>query len=213
MQSGEYTESDKDSSSPIVPVTFSDKVANIWYHYSKVIIVAIFIAVFLVVSIVQCAGRTRYDLQIVYFTYSPVPDAYTNKMAAYFEKYGEDVNGDSKIHISVINCSINPNSNNNAIMTKLQVIISSEPTALLYITDDKSIKYFDNISTKDDIFFDGEPIPLPREFYEECSDGDSSIPDNITIGLRKVNGTPIAKDKEAKGVLKASKKILSSIKQ
>ena len=211
MQSGEYSEEDMAARAPMVPVTIGEKAANIWYHYGKVIIVAFFIVAFMIFAVVQCATRTKYDLQIVYFTYYPVPDAYTTKMASYFEKYGEDVNGDGEVHISVINCSTNPNSANNAILTKLQVMISSEPSALLYITDDKSIKYFDNISTTDDSFFDGEPIPLPSGFYEACNDSDFSIPDNITIGLRKVNGTLIAKDKVTKNILKASKKILSSI--
>ena len=213
MQSGEYTEADKCVQPPIVPVTLSDKVANIWYHYGKVIIVALFISVLLIVGIVQCATRTRYDLQIVYFTYSPVPDTYTTKMADYFEKYCDDVNGDGEANILVVNCSANPDANNNAILTKLQVLISSEPTALLYITDDKSIKYFDNIGTKDDAFFDGDPISLPTGFYSECSDNDFSIPDNITIGLRKVSGTLIAKDKAIKDTLKASKKIINSIQE
>ena len=212
MQAGEYTENDKNTQAPIVPVTLSDKVANIWYHYGKVIIVALFIAVFLIVSIVQCATRTRYDLQIVYFTYSPIPDTYTTKMADYFEKYCDDVNGDGEVNILVINCSYNPNSNNNAILTKLQVLISSEPTALLYITDDASIKYFDNIGSEDDTFFDSEPVPLPAGFYKACNDGDFTVPDNITIGIRKVDGTLIAKDKAVKDTLNASKKILNSIK-
>ena len=209
MQAGEFK--DEADRTPIVPVTFGEKVANIKYHYGKLIIVALFIAVFLIVSIVQCATRIKYDLQIVYFTYSPVPDAYTTKMAEYFEKYSEDVNGDGEVHISVINCSTNPNSNNTAIMTKLQVLIASEPTALLYITDDDSVKYFDNINTTTDAFFDGEPVPLPDKFFESLNDEQFPVSKSITIGLRKVDGTVIGKDKAVKGALKASKKILNSM--
>ena len=212
MQSGEMDSGPKPSEIEIVPKTFGEKISNIWYHYSKLIIASLLILILVVVMVTQCATRTKYDLQIVYFTYQPVLDSYTTKMASYFEKYCEDVNGDGEVHITVANCSVDPNSNNTANMTKLQVLIAAEPSAILYITDDKSIKYFDNINTTENTLFDGEPIPLSEEFYEYVKDDAFTNPQNLSISIRKIKGTELEKDKKAEKSYMASKKIFDAIK-
>ncbi len=212
MQSGEIEAGPKPSEVAIVPKTFSEKVSNIWYHYGKIIVISIFIFIALAIMVVQCCNRIEYDLQVVYFTYTVVPDTVTEKMADYFEQFTDDINGDGKINVAVINCSCNPNENNSAKLTKMQAIIVSEPKALLYITDDKSISYFDKIKSDNGGFFGKFSKKLSKEFYESCSVENFDIPENLTMNIRNTDGTQLQSDKNISKYLKASEKLFSKLK-
>ncbi len=210
IQSGELPPDSYPNDTPIVPKTLGEKAENIRYHYGKIIIVGIFIFIALVIMVVQCCQRTNYDLQIIYFSYTPVMDSVTNDMASYFEKICDDVNNDGEKHIAVLNCSVNKNSNNNTALTKMQAVIASESNALLFITDDDSIKYFDKLRTDDFTFFK-DSVALGNDFYSS-SEFSTALPENLKLNIRNVTGTQLEKDKNLKKFYKASEKIFNSQK-
>ncbi|MCQ2454905.1 MAG: hypothetical protein MJ090_02010 [Clostridia bacterium] len=212
MQSGELQPAPKPSEIELKPKTFGEKVSNFWFHNSKIIIVLLFLFIAVIIMISQCATRIKYDLEVVYFTYSPVSDNLTNDMAKYFEKYADDVNGDGEVHIAVVNCSCDPYSNNNAKLTKMQSIIASEPKALLFITDSNSIKYFDNIKTSSGNFFEKIKYSLSDNFYSFLAENNNNVPSNLFLNIRNVSNTLVEKEKDIRIYLKSSKKLMDNIK-
>lgn len=211
MQSGEIETGPKPSEVAIVPKTFGEKLSNIWYHFGKVIIVTAFLLVAIIIMVVQCANKTSYDLEVIYFTYTALPDTTTEKMADYFEKYATDVNGNGKVDVAVINCSCNPNSNNNAKLTKMQALIVSDSSALLYITDDKSVKYFYNIRSDSKGFFDENSVVLSEDFYKTITEEGYNLPENLTLRIRNTEGTQIEKDKALTANTLAAKELMEKI--
>ncbi len=214
MESGEISPGPKPSEIAIVPKTPSEKIKNFLYHNKNVLICTVIgIAVFAGL-VAQCCMKPKYDLQIVFYTYTPVLEENIEKMESYFEKYCSDINGNGKVNVNIINCSYKnevggPQINNNS-ETRLQATVASEANALLYITDERSYKHFTDVFGSS--FFEGSAIDMPDEFYKSCTVKDYiNIPDNLTISLRKTDGAMIEKDKNTTKYLEASKELLSKI--
>ena len=136
MQSGEMKAPPKPSEVAIVPKTPKEKWDNFWFQYKWYVVAITAVTVVLAVLITQCATRTKYDMEVVYFTYTAALDEQTNAVAKYIAGYAEDVNGDGEINIQVVNCSFNGKSGDTqyryTMMTKLQAMNSTrqpKPTA------------------------------------------------------------------------------------
>ena len=217
MQSGEIAPLPRPSEVAYVPITASEKLSNFWFHYKIHVIGIIAAVVFLAIMIAQCATRVENDLEILYFTYTPVLDVRTNAMAEYFEEFATDLNGDGEVNISVINCGVSKDSKNmqynNVIFTKVQSVISGNEKALLIITDNESIKYFDNINLEDGLF-ETEFYSFDDKFYSAVKiEGTNELPHNLGISLRRVSGTTLEKNKNIEKYYKASKELLNSLKK
>lgn len=216
MQNGEIAPEPKPSEVAYVPTTFSEKSSNFWYQYKAWVISIVITVILLAVLITQCATRTVYDLEILYFTYTPTLDAQTQKMAEYFEKYTPDVNGDGEVNVAVLNCSLSKNSKDiqyrNTVLTKVQTVLAGNEKSLLIIADPESLKYFDGIEIEGGMF-EGEPYILGDDFYEVAkTEGISDLPKEFSLHLRKVSGTVIAKNKDIGTYYNASKKVLEALK-
>ncbi|MCQ2441472.1 MAG: hypothetical protein MJ076_06255 [Clostridia bacterium] len=214
MQNGEMESGPKPSEVAIVPKTPKEKLQNIWFHDKWYIIGFLALAIAVSVMVAQCANRKNYDLKVVIYTQNAIANN-TETMEEYFSSLCDDINGDGQSLVQVINCSYSENSNNTqqmyTVSTKLQSIIATDADALLFIVDENSYKYFNNISED---FFADEPIPLNQDFYKKCdTDKIFKLPENLLIGCRKVTNTTISKNKMSKEYFKASQKILEKIKQ
>lgn len=215
MQNGEEAPPPKPSEVAIVPRTPKEKWSNFWFQYKWHVIAITAITVILAVLITQCATRTKYDLEVVYFTYTAVLDEQSEKIADYLEKYAQDVNGDGEVNVQVINCSFNEKDGNvqykNTMLTKLQSLLAGDQNALLYITDEKSYKYLSGISESGSIF-EGEPLKLGENFYNNTeSDTLGTLPEGLMISCRKVSNTVLENKKDVDKVYNASKKLLTDI--
>ena len=157
-------------------------------------------------------SRTKWDMKIMYFTYSPVLDQQLEPVADYFESKSKDLNGDGEVNISVINCSLSTKKTDaqfdQAKLTKLQAIITSDSEAILFITDKDSMEFFSTDTFKN--FFKTEPLPLGDDFYKACKY--SGLPEGLQISAREISGTLIEDDKTAGKVYKEAQKILEKIK-
>ena len=69
MQSGELDAGPKPSE-VAAPLTFGDKIKNIWYHDKLAIIVVAMLIIAMVLLMTQCATKTKYDATIVLFNYT-----------------------------------------------------------------------------------------------------------------------------------------------
>lgn len=216
MQQGEMDAGPKPSEIAIKPKTFSEKVKNYWFHFKWHTLGTIFCLIGLIVLVAQCASRTDWDMQVVYFTYTPVLDQQTDIVADYFEGISKDLNGDGEVNIHVVNCSISQKNSqvqyNQTILTKLQTLIAGEAEALLYITDNDSAEYFKTDALKD--FFGSEQILLNEEFYNATKSEDfGSLPEGLQIACRRVANTVIEKDKNVGSIYKEANNILAKLEK
>lgn len=216
IQSGEIEPAPKPSEEAISPQTLTEKISNFWFHFKWHVIATVFFTVGLSVLITQCASRPKYDMQVIYFTYTPVIDEQTALIADYFETLCPDINGDGKVEVGVLNCSMKPNTANQQYnhdsLSKLQAYIAGEDDALLYITDDESIKYFDKDGFGD--FFDTKPLELSDEFYDASKSPNFGVlPENLSISCRRIDNTIIGTSSKAAKVYKASIEILGKLEK
>lgn len=217
MQKGEMYAGPKPSETATVLKTPKDKFGNFW-HYSKWYVISISAIIALIVFLVaQCASKTNYDLKLVYFTYTPVIDDQTELIEDYIEKYADDINENGSVDVQVINCSVSGDSGNytmrTATLQKLQSIIVAEDSALLFITDEDSIEYFDGMNTESSQMFLSENIVLDKDFYSATEHKTfGKLPEGLTLACRNISGTVMEDNKNIGKYFEASKKIIEKIK-
>lgn len=216
MQNGEMAAPPKPSEVAIVPKTPKEKWDNFWFQYKWYVVAITAVTVVLAVLITQCATRTKYDLEVVYFTYTAAIDEQTNAVADYIAKYTGDVNGDGEVHVQVVNCSFNNKSGDTqyryTMMTKLQAMIAGDQNAMLFITDEESYKYLSDLSDGEGLF-EGEPFMLDDGFYNATETKTyGKLPDGLRISCRRVSDTVLESKKGAADAHKAAEKTLDGIK-
>ncbi len=214
MQHGEMEAPPKPSEVAIVPKTPKEKWDNFWFQYKWYVVVVTAVTVVLAVLIAQCVSRPKYDFEAVYFTYTPVLDEQTEKIAEYLGKYAEDVNKDGEVKVQVINCSFSDKGNvqyKNTMLTKLQTLIAGDEKALIYITDKDSYKYLEGISDNTSIF-DGKPLALGEGFYKAtATENFGNLPDGLQISCRCVSDTVIENKKDINSIYKAATSLIEKL--
>lgn len=215
MQNGEMKAPPKPSEIALVPKTPKEKWNNFWFQYKWHVIAITAIAVVLAVLITQCATRTKYDLEVVYFSYTAVLDEQTEAVADYIKQYATDTNGDGEINVQIVNCSYSKSSGDSqyqyTMMTKLQALIAGDQNALLYITDDESYKYLDDLS--EDSIFEGEPYKFGEDFYAATeSENLGKLPEGLQISCRRVSDTVLEDKKDVDAAYKTAKSVLDGIR-
>lgn len=214
MQQGDLKPEAKPSEVAVVPKTFGEKAANFWFHYKIHTLLTVFIVILLAVGITQCADRENYDFEVMYFAYSPAVDVQINKIEDYFKTFATDANGDGEVKVQVKNCSVtdsNKDASRTLTFSKIQSIMAAEHSVVLYIVDQKAIKYFDD--ALDYSIFVEEPTSLGEEFYKATAVEDVNLPDDLKIGLRIIDGTQFEGVDEAESAFAAGKQVLEKIKK
>ena len=212
MQNGEI-EPQKPEKAP--ELTGSEKIKNNWLYDKWFIIVGAVMAILLAVTLVQCCTKPKYDLEVVLYTSSAIYSDNAERIGDYLEQFCEDIDGNGEVSILVTNCSYNKNGENEQYernyTVKLQAVLASNASALLYITDDECYDYLNAVAT--DNLFEGEPLALDTEFYEYCNEGQFfSIPEDLQISCRTIKDMMISKDENIDKYYEQSKKILDSLK-
>ncbi len=206
-----------EESKEIVPTTATDKAKNFWFYNKYFVIFGLIMAVILTVVIKQCATREKYDAQVVLFAYSAFTPEQISVLEYQLEQYYEDLNGDGKSNIQIIDCSYAKSANWNqyqsTMMTKLTANISSNAEAMLYITDAESTKYLEGLFETG--FFESESVALPRSFYkavEKRTDGMFTLPEGLLISRRKAGSdTVVGKEQDIESKIKAADAALAKI--
>lgn len=214
MQQGELEPEAKPSEVAVAPKTFGEKSSNFWYHYKIHTVVITFFVIVLAIIVTQCATREKYDFEVMYFAYTPALDVEMTKIEEYFEKYAEDINGDGEVNINVKNCSVsdsNKDISRTTILSKVQSILVAEKSVVVYIVDDKAIKYFEN-AFDISIFAEG-PYPLGKDFYDATATELIELPEGLSIGLRVTEGTTFQGDEEAEVAFIQGKKVIEKLKK
>lgn len=215
MQNGQEIE--PESEAKVAEMTFSQKADNFWYHYKWYVIGLLALVFSIAFMMVQCMNKEKHDLEIVYFSYTATVDTQTEKIAEYFEKYAEDIDGDGKANIQVINCSLNPDIGDrkyrDSILQKIQARIMSGEKSLLYITDSESVKYFDLMETTVPLF-EENTCALGPDFYDAVKiEGVPPLPDGLTLRIRNISGTLLEMKSATEKNYNESIRILNAIKE
>ncbi len=181
------------------PKSFSEKLQNFWFYNKFFVLGAIFLAVVLGVGIKQCAGREKFDTEVVLYTYYTYTPDQINAIELELEKYGEDINGDGKVNYQIIDCAYDKETlfdQRNAKGSKLNANITSNDKAILYITDAETFKQLQDRYGKNDIEFfvnvglpsdDGRSLMLNEEFYKNVNDKSTTglmLPEGLRISRR-----------------------------
>jgi hypothetical protein len=215
MKQGLIEVEHKDEAAVIIPKTPKEKLQNYWYHFKWHTIGAVALIAVFAVMCVQCVTREKYDFITVVFTHSVIESGRVEKIEEYLEQYATDIDGDGKVSVQVVDCSVideNPNSPlTQTSMGKLQSLIAAEPKAVLFLFDDKGYETLSKISGQG--ILEAEALALPEEFYKAC-DGEADyekLPKELKISYRRVGGTMLEKDKTANEVYKVCKKIYDEL--
>jgi hypothetical protein len=215
MQQNEIAPEPKPSEIEKKPETFSEKVANFWYHFKAQTIIAVFLVVVIAILTAQCATREKYDMTVLYFAYSVANDAQIQKMEEYFEQYAQDVDGNGEVNVCVMNCSFNPQNKDpnyrNVSFVKVQSIIAAETGVVLFVMDEEGEKYFNN-AWKNSLFTE-DLKPLPKDFYTATKIEKLTFPEGLRMGLRKIEGTAFEGKEEAISAFENSEKVYEKIKK
>ena len=102
----EDPESFKHEEKVVYAQSTASKISNFWYYSKFAIGFMLIIAIILAIGIAQCATRIQYDMTIVLYTKTYVNSTMSENFAAIAEKYCDDVNGDGKVEVLVVNCAI-----------------------------------------------------------------------------------------------------------
>ena len=199
MQSGESSAPPPPSAEAILPTTFSEKLKNFWFYNRFIVLGVAFLLIVFAILFNQCVSRIDYDICVTVYTSSPVGENDLQRMAEYFEKICDDINGDGEVHVQIINCSFSKNSNRQlsiAANQKLQSVLVAEYKAMLFITDDYTLDYMQSISSEESFFED--TVMLDKSFYDFCETEDLfKLPNDIKLSRRKINKTTMKDNKTA----------------
>ena len=216
MQNGEMKAPPKPSEVAIVPKTPKEKWDNFWFQYKWYVVAIVATAVVLAVLITQCATRTKYDLQAVYFTYTTALDEQTEGIADYLQKYAEDTNGDGEINVQVVNVSFSNTTGDSqyryTMLSKLQAMIAGDENAILYITDNDSYQYLNEIS-ESGALLEGEPFKFGDDFYTATETEEfGKLPEGLQISCRRISKTTMENKKNAAKAYESANKLLEKLK-
>lgn len=154
------------------PKGFRAKAENIWYHYKYYIIfVPIAIAVFAVL-VAQCAATPKYDYTVLLNSTQYVSEDDSEILAEIMAKYGEDLNGDGKVAVDVVNCTRNQSGKDaQTIQAKAQKFLAEVATGKARIII-VNREIFDQFNTEELLMWT-DHFTLP-EFDGKALDSDNT---------------------------------------
>ena len=202
----------------IVPTTAKEKRANWWFHYRTKLIVGILLGAALISFIWSIVGKEKPDYTITIATAYGYPDELLNDLEVHFEQYGEDLNGDGRVHVQVQNCSFSTDGSSTYEANALQASYvrfaadASSGDSMIFIYDEVSYEYLlqDGIEdffgpvddTDNQYYLWGDFKSLSQfETIEYVVDGATSekvqaVLKNLKVAVRKAEGELFEKNEE-----------------
>ncbi|MBQ5841377.1 MAG: hypothetical protein IIW40_05425 [Clostridia bacterium] len=101
------------------PKTPKGKWENFWYHYKWHTLGGLFALVAAIILIAQAASVDRADYMVLLVTDAAYDDFHLTTLENKLASYGEDVDGDGKVEVEILNTYLGKNGSN---MTNAQVM-------------------------------------------------------------------------------------------
>ncbi len=214
MQSGEVaTEKTEDTA---VPMTFTEKIKNFWYHFKVQTIIALFLAVALAICVHQCASKPNYDAEVILYSNDVYSTEQVQLLTDYMTQFFSDINGDGEVLIAISDCSYTTDgtfdsNRSNTLATKLNATIASGVETQLYIVDEKNLAQLNELA-KDYGGFFTDSVPMPKAVSEITDANGYSFPEGLLIGKRVINGTVMENNQKALNASNLASEVLEKIK-
>lgn len=108
------------------PMTPKGKWENIWYHYKWAILGGVFAVVVLTVLIVQMVTREKPDYRVCLAISGYVPEGVVERLEDELERYGEDLNEDGEVLVSIqmLDIGLSEAANNQIAMANRQAVFA-----------------------------------------------------------------------------------------
>ena len=131
-------------------MTKKQKLANFWYHYKIPVIFAVFLIAVVGFIVYDEVTRVRPDMTIMMIANNGL--AYREQeMEEFFEKYVDDLNGDGKINVLVMEVPLDSASNTQMQLGNQNKVVAQMQTGenIMVITDSNTDTMFLNMMKRD----------------------------------------------------------------
>lgn len=108
-------------SPPPKPLTRWEKVKNFFYYYKYRMLTVVLVIAVVVLMVYQIANKPKYDCNVVLFLNETVTNDVSEQFAKELQNYCPDANGDGKVLVQVINCSVSDEDSLNVEFMNAQV--------------------------------------------------------------------------------------------
>lgn len=121
------------------------KLSNFWYYYKVHTVVAVITVLILAILVSQCAAKESYDYAVVLSMATVVEEPAAELMGEELARFGEDLNGDGKVMVEVINCTYGSNDTVRINqLGKLQARLAL-PETVIFLLDEASFSDLDDM--------------------------------------------------------------------
>lgn len=180
--------------------TFWQLLENYWSSYKWLIILGLVFLAGLVYFIVITVTKDTADYSLIMVTNRPLDDITMEEVALYFEDYGEDLNGDGKVIVSVKNYPLNDMRSQAALaaiyMDSSEMFFAFEPECYenqIAPKESETFHFFRKLDVvSPDISEDGRYWDWKNSALKEVSG--SYVPDSMYFGVRAPEGVAAGKD-------------------
>ncbi|MBR1393615.1 MAG: hypothetical protein IJ561_07245 [Ruminococcus sp.] len=131
-------------------MTKKQKLANFWYHYKIPVIFAVFLIAVVGFIVYDEVSRVRPDMTIMMIANNGL--AYREQeMEEFFEKYVDDLNGDGKVNVLVMEVPLDSASNSQMQLGNQNKVVAQMQTGenIMVITDSNTDTMFLNMMKRD----------------------------------------------------------------
>lgn len=159
----------KEAKEQMKKLSFKDKWTNFWYYYRLHVIVIAIAALLIGYTAVECARKNDYDLQISYYSSSPISDEATDKLVEVLQKNVDDINANGNTDVFIAPCFANPEEmgqQTQAVLLKLSAEIAADET-MVYLVDEVYYKRLSHESYEGcfESFEDISEVPEIKEMF------------------------------------------------
>ena len=214
MQSGEIVETEEKKEE--IPLTFSQKIKNFWYHYKVHSILAVFLSTAIGLSVHQCSTKPNYDFEIVLYTNNSYSSEQIELLTEYIKPFFFDINNDGEVNIVISDCSYSTegtydSDRTNTLATKLNATIATGVETQLYIVDNIKLAQLDKLAENYGGFLT-EQTPMPEDIAEIADSNGYHIPNGLIIGKRVIKGTLMENKEKAVQASEYASKVIENFK-
>lgn len=184
------------------PVTPKGWLENFWYHHKWAFLGGLFAAVVVVVLVVQLVTRDPADYQVLLMTKQTHMEADVTAMEQLLARYGKDLDGDGKVEVSIQNCRIAKDTNQqyNSGFQMVQAHLMAGDV-LFFVWDESAYDLFmdglDNVLEEGVTFLTplpaAEGVSADGMLYDWAGDPRAAelkaFPQTMYFGIRDTHGT------------------------
>ena len=179
-----------------LPMTFSEKVSNFFFHHKFKVIFGICAAIVLGIIIHSEVTKVRTDATLTLFCFDYFTEENETDIREWMEDIYPDTNNNGKTDISVQNCSFTLDAGNKPFIDQMLLKIQSiflQNDAMLFIMDEDSLNYLRNDTQISlDLFPEENIVELGDEFDGLIMNNQTYNPDKKKyLCLRAIDGTTV----------------------